>query len=278
MKKGMKSTSTKEAASAVRQARGRACEEGRRGKSRFRPRQPRLSRSRQGPRGSSARSRFKLLIEGKEQWQPLKSSPKAKVVPAVVKAAKADAIARAAAVDKRDDKEGGDREGSELVERLVAINRVAKVVKVVAVSASQLSLSSATAAARSAQAQVKPAKCRKPSKATDQAKRRMVRVRCAMAAPSTMISKPASAPAACVCAQLSYDAGIIAGGPLRAVFEVLGIQDVVAEVARLDEPLQHGRAALEAFKKMESPAVWPPRSPRERNPRPQGAMREKSDE
>ena len=35
--------------------------------------------------------------------------------------------------------------------------------------------------------------------------------------------------------------GIIAGGPLRAVFETLGIGDVVAEVARQPQPAQHGQ-------------------------------------
>jgi hypothetical protein len=34
--------------------------------------------------------------------------------------------------------------------------------------------------------------------------------------------------------------GIIAGGPMRAVFETLGVQDVVAKSTWFVEPLQHG--------------------------------------
>ena len=38
--------------------------------------------------------------------------------------------------------------------------------------------------------------------------------------------------------------GIIAGGPMRAVFETLGMQDVVGKVDRFVEPLQHGTRDL----------------------------------
>jgi small subunit ribosomal protein S5 len=49
--------------------------------------------------------------------------------------------------------------------------------------------------------------------------------------------------------------GIIAGGPLRAVFEVLGIQDVVAKSLGSSNPYNMVKAALEAFQKMESPRM-----------------------
>ena len=156
--------------------------------------------------------------------------------------------------DKRE--EGGDREGGELVERLVAINRVAKVVKggrrfgfaaLVVVGDGRGRIGAGAGKAREVPEAIK--------KATDQAKRRMVRVplregrtlhhdvearfgagrvRLRTAVPGT---------------------GIIAGGPLRAVFEVLGIQDVVAKSLGSSNPYNMVKAALEAFKKMESPRM-----------------------
>lgn len=47
--------------------------------------------------------------------------------------------------------------------------------------------------------------------------------------------------------------GIIAGGALRAVFECLGIQDVVAKSQGSNNPNNMIRAAFEAFGKMNSP-------------------------
>jgi small subunit ribosomal protein S5 len=156
----------------------------------------------------------------------------------------------------RDKREDGDREGGELVERLVAINRVAKVVKggrrfgfaaLVVVGDGRGRIGAGAGKAREVPEAIK--------KATDQAKRRMMRVplregrtlhhdiearfgagrvRLRTAVPGT---------------------GIIAGGPLRAVFEVLGIQDVVAKSLGSSNPYNMVKAALEAFKKMESPRM-----------------------
>lgn len=47
--------------------------------------------------------------------------------------------------------------------------------------------------------------------------------------------------------------GIIAGGALRAVFECLGIQDVVVKSQGSNNPNNMVRAAFEAFAKMNSP-------------------------
>ena len=47
--------------------------------------------------------------------------------------------------------------------------------------------------------------------------------------------------------------GIIAGGPMRAVFEVLGIQDVVAKSIGSSNPYNMVRATVKALSKINSP-------------------------
>ncbi|MCL1785708.1 MAG: 30S ribosomal protein S5 [Alphaproteobacteria bacterium] len=51
----------------------------------------------------------------------------------------------------------------------------------------------------------------------------------------------------------SAGTGIIAGGALRAVFECLGVQDVVAKSQGSNNPHNMVRAAFQAFGKMNSP-------------------------
>ena len=47
--------------------------------------------------------------------------------------------------------------------------------------------------------------------------------------------------------------GIIAGGPLRAIFEALGVQDVVAKSIGTSNPHNMVKAAIDALKKLRSP-------------------------
>src|SRR6202171_4301317 len=47
--------------------------------------------------------------------------------------------------------------------------------------------------------------------------------------------------------------GIIAGGPMRAVFETLGMQDVVAKSLGSSNPYNMGRATFDALKPQDSP-------------------------
>ncbi len=47
--------------------------------------------------------------------------------------------------------------------------------------------------------------------------------------------------------------GIIAGGPMRAVFETLGVQDVVAKSLGTSNPYNMVRATFAALKKEDSP-------------------------
>ena len=48
--------------------------------------------------------------------------------------------------------------------------------------------------------------------------------------------------------------GIIAGGPMRAVFETLGVQDVVAKSLGTSNPYNMVRATFDALKQQDCPA------------------------
>jgi len=47
--------------------------------------------------------------------------------------------------------------------------------------------------------------------------------------------------------------GIIAGGPMRAVFEAIGVQDVVAKAIGSNNPYSMVNATFEALKSIQSP-------------------------
>ena len=49
--------------------------------------------------------------------------------------------------------------------------------------------------------------------------------------------------------------GIIAGGPMRAVFEALGVQDVVAKSLGSSNPYNLVRATFDALKNEQSPRI-----------------------
>jgi len=150
--------------------------------------------------------------------------------------------------------EGG--EGGEIVERLVAVNRVSKTVKggrrmgfaaIMVVGDGRGRIGAGAGKAREVPEAIK--------KATDQAKRAMVRVPLrdgrtihhdVEARFGAGRVRFRSAPAG---------TGIIAGGPLRAVFEVMGIHDIVAKSIGSSNPYNMVKAALAAFKVMESPRM-----------------------
>ncbi len=149
-----------------------------------------------------------------------------------------------------------DKEGSEIVERLVAINRVAKTVKggrrmafaaLVVVGDGRGRIGSGSGKAREVPEAIK--------KATEQAKRNMIRV--PLREGRTLHHDIEARFGAGRVRMRSAEAGtgVIAGGPLRAVFEVLGIQDVVAKSLGSSNPYNMVNAALEAFKRMESPRM-----------------------
>ena len=47
--------------------------------------------------------------------------------------------------------------------------------------------------------------------------------------------------------------GVIAGGPMRAIFDCLGIQDVVAKAIGSNNPYNMVKATLDALQKTQSP-------------------------
>lgn len=147
-----------------------------------------------------------------------------------------------------------EREESEFNERLVAVNRVAKVVKggrrfgfaaLVVVGDGRGRIGHGHAKAREVPDAIK--------KATEQAKRNMIRV--ALREGRT-IHHDVFGHYGAGRVQLRaapQGTGIIAGGPLRAVFEAIGIQDIVAKAIGSNNPYNMVNAAFEAFKLMESP-------------------------
>ena len=66
-----------------------------------------------------------------------------------------------------------------------------------------------------------------------------------MRAPASSACNTASAPAG---------TGIIAGGPMRAVFEVMGVTDIVCKSLGSSNPYNLVRATLNALKRTSTPA------------------------
>ena len=56
-----------------------------------------------------------------------------------------------------------------------------------------------------------------------------------------------------ICRAAPAGTGIIAGGPMRAVFETLGVQDVVAKSIGSSNPYNMVRATFDALKHEDSP-------------------------
>jgi small subunit ribosomal protein S5 len=150
--------------------------------------------------------------------------------------------------------EGRDREENEFVDKLVHINRVAKVVKggkrfgfaaLVVVGDQKGRVGFGHGKAREVPEAVR--------KATESAKRTLIRVPLREgrtlhhdidgrwgAGKVTLRTAPPGT-------------GIIAGGPMRAVFESVGMQDVVAKSKGSSNPYNMVRATFDALKKQTSP-------------------------
>lgn len=154
---------------------------------------------------------------------------------------------------RRGDGERGDRE-SELIEKLVSINRVAKVVKggrrfgfaaIVVVGDGKGRAGYGTGKAREVPEAIR--------KATDQAKRGMVRIPLREGRTLHHDSRGRFGSGKVVLRSAKPGTGIIAGGPMRAVFESLGLQDVVAKSVGSSNPHNMIKATFDALAQMSSP-------------------------
>lgn len=152
------------------------------------------------------------------------------------------------------EKKREDREESELVERLVGINRVSKTVKggrrlgfaaLVVVGDGRGRVGFGSSKAREVPDAIK--------KATDQAKRHMIRVPLREARTLHHDVEGRDGAGKVLLRSAVPGTGIIAGGPMRAIFESLGVQDVVAKVQGSNNPYSIVNATFDALKKMQSP-------------------------
>ncbi len=146
------------------------------------------------------------------------------------------------------------REESELIERLVAVNRVAKVVKggrrfgfaaLVVVGDGKGRVGHGHAKAKEVPDAIR--------KATDQAKNKMVRVPLREGRTIHHDIQGHHGAGNVYLRSAPAGTGIIAGGPLRAVFEALGIQDIVSKTIGSNNPYNMINAAFDALTRMESP-------------------------
>jgi small subunit ribosomal protein S5 len=152
---------------------------------------------------------------------------------------------------------GGDRErdsGDDLVDKLVSINRVAKVVKggrrfafaaLVVVGDQKGRVGYGSGKAREVPEAIR--------KATERAKRTMIKV--PMKEGRTLHHDVHGHFGAgnVVLRSASAGTGIIAGGPMRAVFETLGIGDVVAKCIGTRNPHNMVKATFAALQNAASP-------------------------
>jgi small subunit ribosomal protein S5 len=151
--------------------------------------------------------------------------------------------------DKRE-----DREGDELINKLVGINRVAKVVKggkrfamaaLVIIGDGKGKVGLGTGKAREVPEAVK--------KATEAAKRRMRRIPLREGRTLHHDVRGTYGAGRVVLRAAPPGTGIIAGGPMRAVFEALGIQDVVAKSVGTSNPHNMIKATFAALDQIASP-------------------------
>ena len=154
----------------------------------------------------------------------------------------------------RDRSNNREERDSEFVDKLVHINRVAKVVKggkrfgfaaLVVIGDQKGRVGFGHGKAREVPEAIR--------KATDAAKRNLTRV--ALREGRTLHHDIAGRHGAgrVYLRAAPAGTGIIAGGPMRAVFETLGIQDVVAKSIGSSNPYNMVRATFNALKHQDSP-------------------------
>lgn len=156
----------------------------------------------------------------------------------------------------RQDRDSRDRDDAELIEKLVHINRVAKVVK----GGRRFGFAALVVAGDgrgrvgfgSGKAREVPEAIRK---ATEQAKRSMIRVPLREGRTLHHDMTGHYGAGNVVLRAAPQGTGVIAGGPMRAIFEALGVHDVVAKSLGSSNPHNMIKATFEALKTIEGPRM-----------------------
>ncbi|CAK0764184.1 30S ribosomal subunit protein S5 [uncultured Gammaproteobacteria bacterium] len=155
---------------------------------------------------------------------------------------------------ERQPRDQRDREESELIEKLVSINRVAKVVKggrrfgfaaLVVVGDGKGRVGAGSGKAREVPEAIR--------KATDQARRTMIRVPLREGRTLHHDVFGHFGAGRVVLRSAPGGTGIIAGGPMRAIFEALGVQDVVTKSIGTSNPHNMVKATFDALAHTVSP-------------------------
>ena len=162
--------------------------------------------------------------------------------------------------NRRDNRGGNDRrdnrpeETPEFADRLVAINRVSKTVKggkrfgfaaLVVVGDQRGRVGFGKGKAKEVPEAIR--------RATEQAKRQMIRVPLKDSRTLHHDMEGRHGAGKVVMRAAVAGTGIIAGGPMRAVFEMLGLQDVVAKSIGSQNPYNMIRATIDGLKQEFSP-------------------------
>ncbi|MEM7169593.1 MAG: 30S ribosomal protein S5 [Pseudomonadota bacterium] len=156
----------------------------------------------------------------------------------------------------RDDRRNRESDEPELIEKLVGINRVAKVVKggrrfgfaaLMVVGDGRGRVGYGHGKAREVPEAIR--------KATDAAKKNMIRVPLREGRTLHHDMKGHYGAGRVVMRSADVGTGVIAGGPMRAVFESLGIQDVVAKSVGSSNPHNMIKATFEALGRCASPRM-----------------------
>ena len=155
---------------------------------------------------------------------------------------------------RRDGGRDRDREPSEFVDKLVHINRVAKVVKggrrfgfaaLVIVGDQKGRVGFGHGKAREVPEAIR--------KANEHARRNMIRVPLRDGRTLHHDSKGRHGAGRVVLRAAPSGTGIIAGGPMRAIFETLGVHDVVAKSIGSTNPYNMVRATFDGLRGQENP-------------------------
>lgn len=158
---------------------------------------------------------------------------------------------------QRGDRKRGDRrerEESDLIDRLVGINRVSKVVKggrnfsfaaLVVVGDGKGRVGFGTGKAREVPEAIR--------KATDTAKKNMVRIPLREGRTLHHDVEGRFGAGRVILRSAPAGTGVIAGGPMRAIFETMGVQDVVCKSNGSPNPHNMIKATFDALNRCVSP-------------------------